>query len=284
MITLLTVSGTVSPWWLGYPADAARYLTEWQQPWYQLTGEKPKFRWQGVGYEAATFPMRPSILHGWEELVRLLLEEHPSGLFTLSGYSQGADVVCLVWLHELRKPGGRLHHRLNDCLAVFTYGNPMRCPNIAYGNTILWGKPVPGEEDGHATGGIAGPADLRPDECLFPDGHPDAGEPAVFDFANEGDIYTSCPVGDDPWEHESEVGKTETMVYESVLDFNGGDLWAWTKTIFGTALPWKTWSRVQAIWNGIQFASLGMNAPHWQYSAAPEIRYLEKLGHQFAAK
>lgn len=280
MITLFTAAGTVAPWWLGYPADSARYLTEWQKVWHELTGEPELFRWQGIGYPAATFPMRPSIVAGWEETVRLILSI--PGKFTMSGYSQGADVVCLVWKHELLDPAGRLHHRLNDCLAVFAYGNPMRAPGIAYGNTMLWGRPAPGEEDGHTTGGIAGPADLKPEECLFPEGHPYEGKAAVLDFANPGDLYAACPVGDEPWNDETEVGASETLIYESVLDFNGGDLWAWFKIIFKTiGMPWTAWARVQAIWNGIQFASLGQNAPHWQYSSQPEIEYLEKLGRKF---
>jgi hypothetical protein len=282
VITLVTVAGTVARWWEGYPADTARYLTEWQATWRELTGEPERFLWQGAEYPSATFPMRPSVLIGWEEVVSLLLNKHPTGKFTLSGYSQGALVVCLVWKHEILDPAGRLHHRLNDCLAVHTYGNPMRAPGIAYGNTLLWGRPAPGKEDGYTTGGIAGPADLRPEECVFPESHPQTGKPAVFDFANPGDLYAACPVGDDPWENESEVGASETLIYETVLDFNGGDLWSWFKVIFKTVTkPWTVWSRVQAIWNGIQFAKAGMNAPHWQYDIRPEITHLEQLGRQY---
>lgn len=278
MIVILTVAGTVARWWEGYPADAGRYLTQWQGPWRELTGEKPEFYWQGVEYPSATFPMRPSVLAGWEELVSLLLNKHRTGRFVLDGYSQGALVVCLVWKHEILDPAGRLHHRLNDCLGVITYGNPMRAPGVAYGNTLLWGHSVPGKEDGHTTGGIAGPADLKPAECLFPAGHPNAGEPAVFDFSNPGDLYASCPVGDEPWVKETNVGASETLIYESVLDFNGGDLWSWFKTIFKTIVkPWTLWSRVQAIWNGIQFAAAGLNAPHWQYDAGPAIEWLKRL-------
>jgi hypothetical protein len=280
MITLHTVAGTVARWWEGYPADTAHYLTEWAKAWHELTGEAEQFRWQGCEYPSATFPMRPSVLVGWEELVTQI--NRWPGKFALCGYSQGALVVCLVWKHEILDPAGRLHHRLNDVVAIHTYGNPMRAPGIAYGNTLLWGRPAPGKEDGYTTGGIAGPADLRPEECLFPNGHPQAGKPAVFDFANPGDLYAACPVGDDPWENESEVGASETLIYETVLDFNGGDLWSWFKVIFKSVVkPWTIWSRVQAIWNGIQFAKAGMNAPHWQYDIQPEIIHLEQLGRQY---
>lgn len=277
MITLHTVAGTLARWWEGYPADSARYLTEWSGPWQQLTGEKPKFRWQGCEYPSAVFPMRPSVLAGWEELVTQI--NRWPGKFNLDGYSQGAVVVCLVWRHEILDPGGRLHHRLNDCLGVVTEGNPMRAPGIAYGNTLLWGRPAPGKLDGHTTGGIAGPGNLHPDECLFPAGHPQAGKPAVFDFANPGDLYAAAPCGDDPWEHPTEVGANETLIYEAVMDFNGSDLWSFAKKIVKVlTMPLsQAWPLIQAIWNGMQFLAAGMNAPHWQYDARPAIAHYEHL-------
>lgn len=273
-------------WWEGYPADIGRAVSggEWAQVWQALTGEKAHWVWQGAEYPSATFPMRPSVLIGWEEVVNLLLNKHKSGRFALDGYSQGALVSCLAWKHDVLDPNGRLHHRLNDCVGIFTQGNPMRAPGIAYGNTLLWNKPVPGKDDGHTTGGIAGPANLRPEECLFPKGHPLAGSPAVFDFALPGDLYAAAPCGDDPWEHPTKVGSYETLIYESVLDFNGGDLFAWAKTIFKTigGAWWYAWPMIQAIWNGIEFAKAGPNAPHWQYDIWPAVRYMEELGRKYA--
>lgn len=277
MITLVTVAGTVARWWEGYPADAGRYLTEWQQVWKQLTGQQPKFYWQGAEYPSATFPMRPSILAGWEEVVNLLLNKHTSGPFVLDGYSQGAIVVCMVWREEILNPAGRLHHRLNDCRGVITYGNPMRAPGIAYGNTKLWGKPAPKKLDGHTTGGIAGPTNLKPEECVFPEGHPLEGKPAVYDFALDGDLYAAAPVGDEPWDKETDVGHNQTLIYEMVMDFNGGDIFAFAKQaakIVGKPLS-QILPLVQAMWNAVKFFGAGTGAPHWQYDAGPAIAWLD---------
>lgn len=290
MITLLTAAGTGAGWEVlpgQYPALTGAALTD---PWLVSRGQclgpphGQNFIWQGIGYPAAVFPMRPSVLNGWEETVRLLLEVHRAGPFVLDGYSQGALVVCMVWLHDILNPGGRLHHRINDCHAVITYGNPMRAPGVAYGNTLIWGNSVPGAEDGYTTGGIAGPADLKPEECLFPAGHPFAGKPAVFDFALPGDLYAAAPVGDKPWDKEPEVGANETLIYEAIMDFNGGDLFAFAKRIFTVAtMPWTTfWPIFQAIWNGIEFLAAGPNAPHWQYDERPAVAWLTGIGERLA--
>lgn len=281
MITFLGVSGTAAPWWMGYPAETGFALTD---PALiargQCLGPPEGLNWtfQGVGYPAAVFPMRPSVLQGWEESVRLLLDR--PGKFALSGYSQGAIVVCMLWLHDILSPSGRLHHRLDDCLGVFVYGNPMRAPGIAYGNTRIWNKPIPAKEDGYITGGIAGPANLTPIQCLFPAGHPLAGEPAVFDFALAGDIYTAAPVGVDG----SPVGENMTLMYEAVMDFDGGDFLAFAKKVFAFAtMPWaEFWPLLQAVWNGVKFFTAGVNAPHWQYDSRPLTQYLDTLGRQYA--
>lgn len=290
MITLLTVAGTGAAGDVivgQYPAQAGAALTD---PWLLARGQclgDPYGRnwiWQWVGYAAAVFPMRPSVLGGVEELVRLLLQVYTSGPFVLDGYSQGALVTCIVWRDEILNPAGRLHHRINDCLGVITYGNPMRCPGVAYGNTLLWGRGVPGKDDGFTTGGIAGPNCLRPEQCFFPDGHPGAGQPAVLDFANAGDIYASAPVGDTPWTTETEVGSDMTLIYEAVMDFNGHDLFSFVKKLIHiVSMPWTTlWAVAQAIWNGMQFLAAGMNAPHWQYDSAPAIAWLEDIGKRYA--
>lgn len=288
MITLLTAAGTGAGWDVlpgQYPALTGAALTEpWLMPRGQMLGPPhgENWRWQGIGYPAAVFPMRPSVLNGWEECVRLV--NSIPGKFVLDGYSQGALVVCMVWLHEIINPAGRLHHRLADCLGVITYGNPMRAPGIAYGNTLLWGKPVPGKDDGYTTGGIAGPADLKPEECLFPIGHPSAGKPAVLDFALPGDLYAAAPVGDTPWIKEPEVGANETLIYEAIMDFNGGDLFSFAKKVFSFAtLDWAIfWGLFQAIQNGIEFLVAGPNAPHWQYDERPAVAWLTGIGERLA--
>lgn len=291
MITIFTASGTGAAWDVlpgQYPALTGAALTD---PMLIARGQcfgpphGKNFRWQGIGYPAAVFPMRPSVLKGWEELVRLLLENYPTGKFVLDGYSQGALVVCLVWLHEILNPAGRLHHRINDLVAVITYGNPMRAPGIAYGNTMIWGRPVPGKDKGYTTGGIAGPADLKPEECLFPAGHKFAGQPAVFDFALPGDLYASAPVGDTPWVKESDVGADETLIYEAVLDFGGGDVMSIIKTLmkFLASPMSQAIAMFMALYNGMKFAAEGPSAPHWQYDERPAVAWLDGIGRQNAA-
>lgn len=277
MNTLYGVAGTAANWTQGYPAENGFALTD---PALVARGQclGPRYgmnwRFQGVDYPAATFPMRPSVLIGWENLVNLIL--NTPGRFVLDGYSQGALVVCLVWLNEILNPAGRLHHRLNECDGVYTYGNPMRAPGVAYGNTLIWGHPVPPKVDGYVTGGIAGPANLTPEQCLFPAGHPKAGQPAVFDFANPGDLYADAPVGVNA---ESVVGQNETLIYEAIMDFDGKDVFAFAmKMMKLMTMPWsQLWPLVLAIWNGLVFASAGMNAPHWQYDSRPLTAYLDNM-------
>lgn len=274
--SILTVTGTAAPSDVGFQADLARALDQVAEGMWV---------WLQCHYPAATFPMRPSVLIGMQNLVDLI--NRTPGALVLCGYSQGALVVCAVWRDLILNPAGALHHRLNDVVAVVPYGNPMRAPGVAYGNELA-GQPAPGKDDGHTTGGIAGPANLKPQECVFPAGHPMAGKPAVLDFANEGDLYASAPVGDRPWESETEVGALETMIYEAVQDFNGDDIMAFAKTLFklATALmgPIFGWLAflplVQAIWNGLMFLGQGPRAPHWTYDVGPATRYLVEIGNR----
>lgn len=285
MITIVTAPGTVAQWWEGYPADIARWLTDiWLIARGQCWGPPDglNWRWQGIQYPAVAFPMRPSILAGIESTVAALNDPRNSGKFVLTGYSQGAIVVCMVWLHDILNPTGRLHHRLNDCLGVITYGNPMRAPGVAYGNLIA-GKPIPPKRHGHITGGIAGPACLRPEQCLFPLGHPLAGSPAVIDFANPGDLYTDAPIGSAPWVRETEIGHNETMIYEMILDFNGSDILSFTREVFEILnMPWRQLvPLVLSIWDGLFFFGQG-TAPHGSYDVRPAIGHLDQLGRMYA--
>ena len=109
---LFTVHGTGVTMNDGYPADCARALVD-------------SYRWQPIGnYPAAVFPMGPSVKLGRAELVKQIAK-HP-GAFAMVGYSQGAMVVTEVFKHDIRNPGGILHHRLRDLIAVVTFGNPHR--------------------------------------------------------------------------------------------------------------------------------------------------------------
>jgi hypothetical protein len=289
-LVLLTTSGTAASWDDpgGYPAQAGYALSD---PALLARGQclgVPQglnWHWQGVGYPAATFPMGPSVFAGIAENIRLLQQQYPHPWrFVLDGYSQGAICACRVWRDAILDPAGPLHDRLSDCLGVITYGNPLRAPGIAYGNTLLWGHQIPDNDDGFVTGGIAGPDCLRPEQCLFPDGHPLAGRVAVFDFANPGDLYAAAPIGDDPWQDESVVGHDETLIYNMVQSFDGKNFFAFIKEMVELfIMPFShVWPIAQAIYNGVLFLGQGANAPHWKYDSLPAINHLTALGMELA--
>jgi hypothetical protein len=236
----------------------------------------PDFRWQGVDYPAATFPMRPSVSAGVAELVRLLIEWADTAAddddCVLAGYSQGAIIVCIVWRDYILN--GELNHLLDRVLAVVTQGNPMRAPNIAYGNQYA-GQAVPGKQSGVITGGIAGPDALKPAECL----HPTTGKKIVIDFAHTGDIYTAAPVGATPWVAETVTGHDMTLIYNAVMEFDGTDLLALATTlvpVLSMNLP-QIMGLIQALINGALFFGAGMNSPHYTYDIGPAVRYIRAL-------
>ena len=254
---LITVNGTAvpDPFGPGFAADLGRELDRVAEGLYY---------WQPIGYPAATFPMRPSIEAG-RQAVNLQIDNNPHRKIAMSGYSQGALVVNGVWRDDILNPDGRLHHRLGDVLAIINYGDPMRCPGVANGNKYA-GQPMPKKLSGHTTGGIAGPG------CLTKAETPDF----LLSFANDGDLYAAAPVGDNPWEQETEVGHNETMIYEAVMDFDGEDIMALMKEfveILSMPLT-QVIPLVQAIWNGLTFLGQGPRAPHWTYDIRPGVRYL----------
>lgn len=146
--------------------------------------------WLPVAYPAVTFPMLPSIMAGVDALVASIMSTPLGSKTSMGGYSQGAVVVGKTWRDECLNPKGRLHDRyLNgDFVAIFTWGDPMRCPGIAHGNELA-GLVIPGSTDGVVTGGIAGPDDLKPEET--PDFY--------YSRCNINDLYGSCPTGPTPW-------------------------------------------------------------------------------------
>jgi hypothetical protein len=260
--TLYTVNGTgvPDPFGPGFPADLGRALER------SVPG---LYYWQPIGYPAAVYPMRPSVEAGAEELVNQI-NRHP-GRIVLCGYSQGALVTNKVWREEILAEGGRLHHRKDEVIALITYGDPQRCPGIARGN-IYAQTPVPKKLNGQTTGGIAGP------DCLTAEQTPEF----FLSFANNGDLYAAAPVGDQPWTQQTDVGHNQTLIYESVMEFDGSDFLGLVKEIVQVvnmpmvnALP-----LVQAIWNGLSFFGQGTKAPHWTYDIAPAARYLTYLGNR----
>ena len=166
----------------------------------------------------------------------------------LCGYSQGAIVTDVVWTLDLLAAGGVIHDRLPDVAAIFNFGDPLRCPGIANGN-LLAGVPLPRDLDGVVTGGIAGPADLTPEQT----------PELLYSFALDGDLYASAPVGADPWHAEAAPGRVETNIYDIVQEATVIDVAEIAEDLF---VPVAT---VEAIINGLTFAAAGANAPHFHY-------------------
>jgi len=265
--TLLTVNGTAvpDPYGPGFPADLGRAM-DWEAD--------GMFVWEPVGYPAAIFPMRGSVEIGKSNL-RAKLHAVPSNhKIVLAGFSQGSIAVNQVWRDDILNPAGELHHRLGDVIAIFNWGDPLRCPGIARGNELA-GIPVPGKAYGQITGGVAGP------DCLTPEQTP----PFMFSRANPGDLYASAPVGANPWSSETEVGHNHTLIYEAVMDFNGGDLLAFAKEIFEiVSMPWsQVLPLVQAIYNGMRFLVQGAG-PHNAYEINWAVRHLIDLGNRIRAE
>lgn len=203
-------------------------------------------RWFPINYPAVLYPMAPSVQSGRENLVAAI--QSAPGPFVLCGYSQGAIVTDVVWSQDLLADTGVIHDRLPDMAAMFNFGDPLRCPGIANGN-LLAGIPLPEDLDGVVTGGIAGPADLRPEQT----------PEFVYSFALDGDLYASAPVGNNPWTDEAPAGFVETSVYNIVQQATVIDVTAVAEDL---AVPVGL---VEAIVNGLTFAAAGANAPHFRY-------------------
>ncbi len=225
----------------------------------------PHYYWQGVSYPAATFPMGPSVKAGVEELVRLISER--PGTFAIMGYSQGAIVTCKVWRDEIMNPAGRLHDRKHDIFAHVTFGNPLRCPGTANGNGLM-GWPLPEQEFGHLTGGIAGPDDLTPWQTM----------PWHMDFAKNGDLFATCPTGPDPWANEAPPGEHQTSIYKLVQGELAGDesilqqVGEILTDPFGEMVP-----LIVALIDGMQF--LGNQGAHGYDECRPKtIEWLNHMG------
>lgn len=266
---LVTVNGTgePDPFGPGFSGDIGRAFAD--NPWARVAdlidgvehSSSPVF-WQPTGYPAGVFPMNPSVQAGVTEVRRLVLLQHTPGypLF-MSGYSQGAIVVGQVFLQDFWHPNGQFHTRLPDLArgGIINFGDPYRAPGVANGNKTF-GFPMPKTLDGVSTGGIGGPLDLTPDET--PDWY--------LSCALDGDLYACAPVGDDPWKHEASAGKVETSIYNLVESGSPKDF---LKIALDLGAPI---GMVEAIFNGMKFASQGTNAPHWQYGpfVGPAINWI----------
>jgi Cutinase len=263
--TLFTVNGTSvpDPFGPGFSGDVARALIDVSDGMWV---------WQPIGYPAATFPMGPSVVAGCQEL-RTQIGRY-TGNIALSGYSQGALVVDMVWRDDIVNPAGTLHHRLEDVVAIVNFGDPMRCPGIANGNKFA-GRPLPVKLNGFTTGGIAGPGNLTEEQT------PDF----LLSFANDGDLFACAPTGDDPWQHETEVGHNERIIFDLVQNATPVTLLAIAEEaaeILAKPLS-EVLPLVQAIFNGLVFAGQGMQAPHWAYDIGPAVQYLIQRGNELRA-
>lgn len=266
-ITLYTVDGTAAlsetdPGQYPNQVAVALQTNPWQLVADRLDGlatPPSPWRWAPVPYPAATFPMQASINTGVSNLVGLI--QSTPGQFALAGYSQGAIVTSTVWRDYILSPSGALHNRLDDIVAAVNWGNPMRCPGIANGNTYA-GWPIP------AGGGIAGTGDLT--AAQTPDWW--------LDFANPNDLYTDSPVG-------TAAGTDESLIYNMVLDSDTlevSEMIALIESVikqFSNPLV-ELVGIVTAIINGLTFAAAGPAAGHYTYDIGPAIRYLTEIGQQ----
>lgn len=252
---LLTVNGTgvPDPFGPGFSGDIGRAFAI--DPWTYI-GDKlagrvtppPPLFWQPIGYPAAVAPMGPSVAAGRAEVNRQIAMRPKGTPLFLSGYSQGAIVTGQVWALDILAPGGVHHDRLGDVRGIIQFGDPLRTPGIAHGNEIA-GFPLPKKLDGQVTGGIAGPADLTADQT------PDF----LLSCALDGDLYGAAPVGSNPWNSESSVGKVETNIYDIIQKPTFGDIIAIAKDL---GMPIGT---VEGIYNALLFFGQGTNAAHWKY-------------------
>lgn len=272
-LSLFTVGGTGE----GGPTDPNQFPVQvaaglapsgWQIVADKLDGIAtiPPARWFPINYPAALYPMAPSVQAGRENLVAAI--RTAPGPFVLCGYSQGAIVTDVVWSQDLLADTGVIHDRLTDVAAIFNFGDPLRCPGIANGN-LLAGIPLPRNLDGVVTGGIGGPADLRPEQTPG----------FLYSFALDGDLYACAPVGADPWTAEAAAGRVETGIYNIVQQATVIDVVAIAEDL---ATPVGT---VEAIINGLTFAAAGANAPHYRYGpfVRAVVAKIRKLAAQASA-
>lgn len=261
---LITVNGTgvPDPFGPGFAGDVGRGFAA--NPWQALQSDiagvnySTLLDWQPIGYPAAVFPMGASVAAGRAEVNRQISLRPKGTPIAMSGYSQGAVVTGKVWRDDILSPAGQHHDRLADVIGIIQFGDPLRCPGIARGN-IIAGMSMPKTLDGQITGGIGGP------ECLTPDQTPDF----YLSCALDGDLYACAPVGAHPWNREPSVGVMETRIYQIIMLNSPMSLMGIVNTImdeFNQPIQ-TTIGVVEAILNGLTFATQGTNAAHWQYQS-----------------
>jgi hypothetical protein len=230
-------------------------------------------------YPASTYPMGASVNTGIVNLLGAVLASPVGTPKALAGYSQGAIVTSTFWRDYVLSPAGPAHAYLNDFVAAVTWGNPMRCPGVAYGNDYAgWTKP--------SGGGISGTNDLLPSQT-----------PSWwYDFANPNginsgaDLYTDSPVAlsaDGTSIVMDDAAVDEMLIYNCIV----------TTSFFGTLegllkILWRLieqftrpWDEIvglaESIWNGLTFISEGPAAGHYTYDVGPAISYMSSVATQY---
>lgn len=179
-------------------------------------------------------------------------------------YSQSAILGSHLWRDEVLNPTGRLSYRKDDFIATVTYGNPCRCPGKANGNIAAgWG--LPGTLNGETTGGIAGP------DCLTAEQTPNWWYDYVWLGNDDGhtELYTNCPVGNDPWANEADTGKVGTLVYDFIQTGTFIDFVEIAEALLTPI------AMIEEIYNGLTFALAGPNADHFAYNWLDSIVYVQ---------
>lgn len=267
-ITILTWQGTgVDMWDNGSPQPygAAQFVAQ----------NCSNVQIQPIGnYPASTTgpPMGTSAQMGVDEAVVQVNTVHTTGKLIPFGYSQGGICASHFWRDEVLNPNGRCHNRIDDVIAAVTFGNPLRSPGVANGNANCdWGMPA--TQFGAVTGGISGP------DCLTADQTPDWWYDYVWLGSDGGatELYTNCPIGDNPWTAEAAAGHVGTLVYDAVLNQT------FTTVVEVAEALLQPVGMIEEIYNGIMFLFAQGNADHYAYNWLPAIEYLTGVCQKWTA-
>lgn len=244
---LITVCGTGVPWWVGPDADTARAVED-------------KYRWQGIGYPAATFPMGPSVAAARAEITVQCNRDEPEfkhreriqryGV-AFASYSQGAVAACESWEYDIKPDTGTLHWVYGRTLKAVTWGNPMRELGKAY--------PDPGAQIANANShGIA-------DRLMV------NTPPWWRNYAHHKDIYT---------EQFGKSGEDATAVYKMIMGvrvFTGPDSILHQLIELGLDPFSGAGAAAWALLNAGMFFG-GGTGPHVNYAIGPAVDYLRSGG------
>jgi hypothetical protein len=244
---LFTVCGTGVPWWVGPDADTARAVED-------------KWRWQPVGYRAASFPMGKSIDEGKAELrfqfnraepgfmIRQQVEKYGAALAI---YSQGAVIGSEVWEKDIKPANGVLHWVKGHMLKAVTWGNPSRELGKAWPDP---GAPIAGPN----TSGIAYPSDRLQDTPSW-----------WRDYAHKGDLYATVEQGGEDAEDKTAIWR----IVRGEKWFIGPDTLLEQFLEITTSPLAGAMGAFKAIMDAGMFFVKG-TGPHTSYNIGPAIDYL----------